>query len=383
MASPKDLHQRVQEQNQSLAQSQTAAVTPADNIRAMIAGNMNRIQQALPDAGVTPERLATVAFTVIRKSPALMECKPESLLDCIIRSAELGLNPGILGHAYILPYGSEATFIIGYQGMLELARRSGQVSMIYAKPVYTEDEFRYQFGLNPDLVHIPFDGEQVREWENLTHVYMVARFKDGGHHFGVMTKAEVEAHRDRYSKGLDRKVKGEYTSPWRTAPVQMALKTVIRQEWKFLPVSTEVREAVAATEMAEAEVIEGKGQTIWTRASAMQMLSDDKPSAEPAPEPAANKAADDHQGAQDGPKPAKTGRGKQKAQPAPDTDDSGAITLAWCQDCGHQVEVAADATEADLVTIVCPGCHEPGKVTCQAPVADGQGSLLADDGEAE
>lgn len=360
MGQTKDLAQRIQENGQAIQPA--AALSPQDTIRTMIASNMNRIQQALPSAGVTPERLATIAFTAIRKTPGLMECEPASLIDCIIKSAELGLNPGLLGHAHMVPYGNQATFIIGYQGMLELARRSGQIAMIYAKAVYTEDQFSYHFGLHPDLIHVPYEGDQSKEWENVTHVYMVARFTNGGFHFGVMTKADVEKHRDQYAKGLNVKKYGELTSPWHTAPVPMALKTVIRQEWKFLPVSADVRQAVAEVEAREADVIEGRQETIWTRAAGEQMLGDGKPACEPEKPQEAEKPAAKAKDTK------KKGEAAQAPDPEPVAPEDTAPRTGYCKEgqCDTTIQVTADATEEDLAGVVCGGCGSVG-FTLKAP----------------
>jgi recombination protein RecT len=357
-----DLAKQVKDQADALAKE---PMSPEATVRAMIAGNMNRIEQSLPAAGLTPERLATMTFNAIRKVPALMQCDGASLIGCILKSAELGLNPGILGHAHLIPYGKEATFIIGYQGMLELARRSGEIQSIYAKPVYKEDQFHYAFGLKPDLVHVPFDGPQDTSWDNVTHVYMVARFTNGGYHFGVMTKAQVEDHRDRYAKGLEKKSNGQYTSPWKTAPIPMALKTIIRQEWKWLPVSVDIRSAVAEVEEAEVEVLEGRSH-VWTSVTAGQMLDDAKPAAlpeivqTPACEPVPEDAPTDPQDAPEPEKAAKTGTSAKKAAPKAEPAAPGpVVTKACCHTCGFSMTVTDDATEADVAKIICPGCGVP------------------------
>ena len=68
-----------------------------------------------------------------------------------MQAVQLGLEPGLLGHCYILPYKREATFIIGYKGMIDLARRSGHIQSIYAHAVHENDEFEYELGLHPKL----------------------------------------------------------------------------------------------------------------------------------------------------------------------------------------------------------------------------------------
>jgi len=350
---PRELHQRVREQSQELATQQQTAMTPVASIQSVIAKNMNRITQALPEAGMTPERLATVAFLMIRKNPKLLECSPESLVDCVIRSAQLGLDLAVPNNAHMVPYGTEATFQIGYMGMIELSRRSGEMKSIVARPVFEGDDFRYSFGLKDDLHHVPGDGEQT--WDNLTHVYLVAKFVNGGHHLAVMSKAQIEAHRDQFAKGLDLKKYGEYTSPWRTNPIPMALKTIVRQEWRWLPVSTEVRQKVAEVEAAEVEVIEGKpAGAVWLDG---MLDAPPKGQTDPEPQPDAKPEAAASQ----------TKAAKKKAETKPEPEQPKEQT-AYCRSCGATQQVSADCQEEDLFHTLCDSCQKPD-MTLTAPKA--------------
>lgn len=184
---------------------------------------------ALPNH-INTERFVRVALTTIRQNPKLATCKKESLLGALMVSAQLGLEPGILGQAYIIPYGTEAQFQIGYKGMIELLRRSGQLSDIYAYPVYENDEFEIQYGLERNLIHKP----NFENRGNPIGYYSVAILKDNTKAFNYMTIKEIEEHRDKYSKAAKSSI-----SPWKSDFNSMALKTVIKQMLKYLPISVE------------------------------------------------------------------------------------------------------------------------------------------------
>lgn len=126
----------------------------------------------------------------------------------------------------------EATFIMGYRGMIDLARRSGQLVDISARAVHQGDEFSYSYGLNEDLRHVPCanPGE-------LTHVYMVAHFKDGGHYFLVLNRQEIEQARARSKSGN--------FGPWKTDYEAMAKKTAIRRAAPYLPLTVQAQTAAA------------------------------------------------------------------------------------------------------------------------------------------
>lgn len=175
------------------------------------------------------DRLARIAATELRKTPALLNTTEASFMGAVMQSAQLGLEPGsALGQAYLVPYGKECQLILGYRGMIDLARRSGQVLSLNAYAVREGDDFNYQLGLHPDIHHVP-SVEADRIKKPITFVYAVANLKGGGYQFEVMSRAEVEAV----------KAKAKSKNIWNSYFEQMALKTVIRRLFKYLPVSIE------------------------------------------------------------------------------------------------------------------------------------------------
>lgn len=198
---------------------------------------------------MTADRLARIALTEVRKVPALSRCDQASFLGAIMQCASLGLEPGgALGHAYLLPFENrkkgitEVQFIVGYRGMIDLARRSGQIISIEARTVHQADKFRVALGLEPKLEHEPaWDAEDRGP---LRFVYAVAKLHGGGVQFEVMSRAEIEKVRAQSKAGQ--------SGPWVSHFDEMAKKTVIRRLFKFLPVSIEISRAVGLDEQAEA-----------------------------------------------------------------------------------------------------------------------------------
>src|SRR5699024_349340 len=108
-----------------------------------------QLAAALP-RHMTAERMIRIATTEIRKVPALGNCDTMSFVSAIVQCSQLGLEPGsALGHAYLLPFGNKneksgkknVQLIIGYRGMIDLARRSGQIASLSARVVREGDEF--------------------------------------------------------------------------------------------------------------------------------------------------------------------------------------------------------------------------------------------------
>lgn len=203
-------------------------------------GFQSQMALALPKT-LTPERLTRVVMTECRKTPALLKTSRESFLGAVLQCAQLGIEPGsALGHAYLIPYGNQCNLIIGYRGMIDLARRSGQIVSLHAYCVHAKDDFHYELGLHPDIHHVP-SAEADRG--PVTYVYAVAQLQGGGVQFEVMSRAEVEAIRSSSKAGR--------SGPWVSHWDEMAKKTVIRRLFKLLPVSIEIARAVETDEKTD------------------------------------------------------------------------------------------------------------------------------------
>ena len=194
------------------------------------------LAKVLP-AAITPERFARIVTTELRRTPALLECSPASVLGCLMLTAQLGLEPGPLGHVYLVPYKGECTFVIGYRGFVSLAYRSGLLRSISARTVYAGDGFEYQEGTSPKLTHKPAEPD---ERGDVRAYYAVALLTTGGKPFCVMYPPDIEARRARSELG--RKQRG----PWATDYDAMARKTCVRELAKSLPMTEPVGVALAA-----------------------------------------------------------------------------------------------------------------------------------------
>lgn len=234
------------------------------NIHGFLETYKGEIAKALPKH-MTADRMARIALTEFRKTPALMKCDPATLFGAVIQCSQLGLEPGgSMGHAYLIPFENkkrgttDVQFIIGYRGMLDLARRSGQIVSISARDVCANDKFSYRYGLDETIEHVPAEGQRGE----LTHVYAVAKLKDGGVQLEVLTRAQIEEIRNA-SQGYKTAVRFNRTdSPWIAHFTEMARKTAIRRLFKYLPVSIEIQRAVTLDEAGEGGISQDNGYVI-------------------------------------------------------------------------------------------------------------------------
>lgn len=215
----------------------------------VIQSGAKQFATALPKH-INSDRFVRIAITTIRQNPKLAQCNKESLLGALMVSAQLGLEPGVLGQCYLIPYGRECQFQIGYKGMIELLRRSGQLKDIYAYSVYENDEFEMTYGLDRDLKHKP----NLQNKGNFIGCYCVAVLKDDARAFEYMTKEEIEAHGKKFSKTYG-------NGPWKTDFEAMAHKTVVKKMLKWLPVSVEFLEMASKDEKTFKVADEKTGET--------------------------------------------------------------------------------------------------------------------------
>lgn len=159
--------------------------------------------------------------------------------------------------------------------MIDLARRSGQIISLTARTVHQADRFSYRYGLDETIEHIPAEGERGP----ITHVYAVAKLKDGGVQFEVMSVADVNRVRDA-SQGYKSALQYEKTdSPWMQHYDEMAKKTAIRRLFKYLPVSIEIQRAVTLDEHGEAGISQQNSAVIdgsFTEIPEQEQISADR-----------------------------------------------------------------------------------------------------------
>jgi recombination protein RecT len=227
----------------------SAAKAEKKTMQAYIKAMEPAIKKALPSV-ITPERFTRMVLSALSSTPKLAECSPQSFLAAMMTAAQLGVEPNTaLGQAYLLPYRNhgqmECQFQLGYKGLIDLAYRSGEVSVIQAHTVYENDVFEYELGMDPKLRHVPAKADRGEA----VAYYAMFKTKDGGYGFEVMSVDDVQRHAQRYSKSY-----GSGSSPWRSNFDEMAKKTVLKRALKYAPLKSDFVRGVAQDETIKAEL---------------------------------------------------------------------------------------------------------------------------------
>lgn len=226
---------------------------------------------------VLPKNMSVDKFTrlvlsEVVKNPKLNKCDPREFMLSVSTVAQLGLEVGAsLGHAYILPYENkkknkiEPQVIIGYRGMIDLARRSGQIVSIEARAVFEKDKFEVEFGLKSKLVHVP--NLELEDRGNIKFVYAVANLVGGGVQFEVLGLPQIQKAKPKYGSNI-----------WDSNFEEMAKKTAVRRLFKMLPISTEMSRAISIDDAADADIsqiniIDTEGEFIDQETGEIQKIS--------------------------------------------------------------------------------------------------------------
>lgn len=244
-----------------------------DHIRAQLnlPAMREQLQMALPPH-VTLDKFLRVAVTALQQNPSLMQMERNSLFASIMSAAQLGLLPDVqLGECYMVPFKGKVTLIIGYRGLIKLARQ-GDIGFVEAEIICKNDKTLYVLGDNSHF-------ESMVNWQDrgpAVAVYALAKYRDGGIAARVvMTRDQVENIRTRSQNANG----PAWTENWE----EMAKKTALRRLSKLLPLSTTAASAFRLSEVQEelgqsASIIEG------------QVVPEEGADAPPFPEPQETKS---------------------------------------------------------------------------------------------
>ncbi len=234
------------------ASRKTASEAGSATVKRFFEANRGTLEALLPKH-FDSERMLKLALGALRTTPKLAGASLSSLLGSVVTCAQLGLEPNTpLGHAYLLPFDkrekrdgqwvtveTQVQVIIGYKGMLDLARRSGQIVSIAAHEVCQHDEFRFAYGLDEELVHRP----AMKDRGAVIGFYAVAKLVGGGYSFEFMSTDEINFIRDKAAEKNRAKKDAQgrpiITGPWAENYVEMGRKTALRRLFKYLPISIE------------------------------------------------------------------------------------------------------------------------------------------------
>ena len=226
------------------------AETPVAKFSGFLDKLKPQLALALPKH-MNADRMARLAMTAFSTNADLQQCTPQSIAGSIMTAAQLGLEPGINGQGYLIPYKGTCTFVPGWKGLVDLVARSGRAT-VWTGVVYPGDRFEYQLGDAPFCRHVPGDGA---DGDQFSHVYAIGRVRDASMAvIEVWTRAKVQKHLKTYNK-----VGGRHYALKDENNLEMyARKVALLQVLKYMPASIELANAIDLSQASE----EGKGAVL-------------------------------------------------------------------------------------------------------------------------
>ena len=241
----------------------------ADNIRQILMDKLPAIKD-VQTKYLTAERAVKLACLSLTKTPGLADCSPLTVFEAVVTAVQLGLEiGGPLQHCHLVPYGKVCTLLLGYRGLINLARRSGDITTIEARLVYANEHFDVSYGTDAVIRHIP-DFTVERPDTEIVAAYSVATLKDGGKQFEIMTRQEIMKIRNR-------------GKVWNSDFGEMCRKTPTRRLCKYLPMTAELAHALSIEDEIERNTAEHVPVRSERSTVALNQLPDE-PDDAPAPD---------------------------------------------------------------------------------------------------
>lgn len=240
------------------ARRQVQVASSLTEVEQFFKANREQIRMALPKH-LNTDRMTRLALTALSQNPDLRKCTMRSIFGEVVKASQIGLEIGVMGQGYLVPYWNEkkgvteAQFIAGWQGLVDLVSRSGRASA-WTGAAFEGDEFDYALGDAPFVKHRPCGEDDPAK---ITHVYAIGRVNGSAWPIiEVWPIMRVRKHRDRYNKVGQR----HYSfKQWE----MYARKVPLLQVIKYLPKSIELTQALAAEAAhGEAFTIDGDFQPV-------------------------------------------------------------------------------------------------------------------------
>lgn len=223
--------------------NQVAAAATPGQLTDFLKKIERQVSVALPKH-MNAERMTRLAVTAFSQNKQLRECDFTSIAASVIVASQMGLEIGVAGQGYLVPYKGKATFVPGWQGIVDLVNRSGRAT-VWTGAVRDGDHFEYALGDRPYVTHRPGDADEG-DPSNITHVYAVGRVN--GAEWPVIEVwpiKKVWKHRDKNNKVGSRHYSYEH-------PEMYARKVPLLQVVKYMPKTIELSTAIDADARHEA-----------------------------------------------------------------------------------------------------------------------------------
>lgn len=222
------------------------AMTPASKLNRFLTIHKDQLAAALPKH-LNADKMVRLALTSFSQSKQLQDCDPKSIFAAVILASQMGLEIGVGGQGYLVPYKGKATFVPGWQGIVDLVSRTGRAT-VWTGAVFDGDDFDYALGDRPFVKHRP-QGED--DPKKLIYVYAIGRVN--GSEWPVIEVWPIRRIEKNFKRNNKVGDKHYAHANWE----MYARKIPLLHVCKYMPKSVELTAALTADHASET----GRGMT--------------------------------------------------------------------------------------------------------------------------
>jgi recombination protein RecT len=223
--------------NQTLSQhvkGQAQGATDLKTLDQFLNKHKAQFALALPKH-MNPDRMIRLALTAFNGNKSLQNASLTSVAASIVMASQMGLEIGVAGQGYLVPYKGQCQFIPGWQGIVDLVGRSGRAS-VWTGAVFEGDEFDYSLGDSPFVKHKPAGEDDPKK---LRFTYAVGRVNGSNWPvIEVWSHDRLRKHFNKYNKVGDKHYANDNWEMY-------ARKIPLLQVCKYMPKSIELNAALA------------------------------------------------------------------------------------------------------------------------------------------
>jgi recombination protein RecT len=200
-----------------------------------------QLELALP-RHMNADRMARLALTAFSTNPNLQRCSPMSIAASIMTAGQLGLEPGINGAGFLIPYKETCTFVPGWKGLVDLVARSGR-GTVYTGVIFSDQKYTFIDGAKRDL--IIHNETELDDPADITHAFAIGWVRDATMPIIELWSVEkIRKHRDKYNKvGKNHYSYRDWEMYCRKVPLLQVLK--------YMPASVELANALEVANASE------------------------------------------------------------------------------------------------------------------------------------
>lgn len=218
----------------------------------LLEGRAGALHDALPTTlrgRMTAAAIVQAVAMAIEKSDALQRCSPKSIYLSVLQATRLGLDVST-GEAYLVPFKGECTLIVGYQGKIAMAMRTGMYSRILAGVCYERDTWELDEASGHLSVRPYLEGDRGRPLFAWARAWVLGQ-KGEPSFQAILPWVDFE----KIKTAASSRTGGKLSPAYKEWPERMAIRSALNRLFKTAPQSRDLLDVIASAQPEERAVM--------------------------------------------------------------------------------------------------------------------------------